>query len=339
MNLVQKISFLNHNKDLFDSKNEEKMWWFFREQFRFGHREILLDYLNLDYSNLILGFMQHGVHPHQRVGFWPFQELPISMSKLYPVFTWSREEKSLEIGEKNHVVAIGAPWLYLLHTLGMFSSGTFKIVSTNQVVKDLLVVPSHGSGHYYPRANYVDSVKNFRQSIGDVDASVLLYYTEFCDRAVRQAWMNQGFALECSGLAWGAENRTVWTYNGGRTQFLLNTLNAIIRHREVICLAPTSLATYSASLGVPTSIQIYEGISQNLGVVNKGKGVNRLKQYDANLVDYAKKLLGPDYSDRAISQSKIELSKRYLGIEYFRTKDELRDLLPIRHGLVPVPNN
>jgi hypothetical protein len=62
MKMIEKLAFLNHNRNLMHPINREKMYWFFREQFRFGHRDVLLDYLGLDYSYLIEGFLQHGVH-------------------------------------------------------------------------------------------------------------------------------------------------------------------------------------------------------------------------------------------------------------------------------------
>ncbi len=338
MNTFNKIAFLKYNRGLFDATNRERMYWFFREQFRFGHREVLLDYLDLDYSHLIKGFLQHGVHPHPEVGYWPYQELPKSFSTFYPSFVWSDEAvRNAKVLGKNHVRAIGAPWLYLLAKLGLFVDGKIILESERNPSRDVLIVPAHGSGHYFANSNYEKMVGNLRERIGNSEASVLLYYTEFCDPKVRQAWSDKGFFIECSGFAWGAENRTLWTYNGGRPRFLQNTLRVLLAHGEVICTSPTTLATYSASLGIPTSLWIDDEISFSLDLVNEGKGVERLRAYDSRIREIAKNLLGPDFEIRDISREKRQLSLKYLGVESFQSQDSLRRLLPLEANLIPVP--
>jgi hypothetical protein len=181
-------------------------------------------------------------------------------------------------------------------------------------------------------------VKKIRNQIGDVDASALLYYTEFCDPNVRREWSNKGFALECSGFAWGAEHRTLWTYNGGRPEFIRNTLGVLLKHREVICTSPTTLATYSTSLGIPTSILIDPEFSKAMGIVNEGKGVDRLRKYDSEIGELSKKLLGEDFAARDITESKIGVSLKYLGVESFQSQESLRDILPLISGVIPIPS-
>jgi len=339
MNSLDKLAFLKHNRGLLDVINRERMYWFFREQFRFGHREVLLDYLDIDYSHLIIGFLQHGVHPHSKVGYWPYQELPKSFLTFYPSFVWSEQAvlNSREQGYR-HVSAIGAPWLYLLAKLGFFVEGEIIQVNANTPSRDVLIVPAHGSGHYFANSHYEKMVAKVREKIGDTEASVLLYYTEFCDPRIRQAWSDKGFHLECSGFAWGAEHRTVWTYNGGRPNFLLNTLNVLLNHSEVICTSPTTLASYSTSIGIPTSILIDNEIPLSLGLVNEGKGVARLKAYDSNIREISRNLLGEDYEDRSISSEKQKLAMKYLGVGSFQSKEGLRALLPLEANLIPVPS-
>ena len=337
--MIEKLAFLNHNRNLMHPINREKMYWFFREQFRFGHRDVLLDYLGLDYSYLIEGFLQHGVHINERVGYWPYQELPKSFSKFYPSFVWSKQAEISAIAKGHqHVTAIGAPWLYLLSNLGYFSQGKIKNVSIHKPLKELLVVPSHGSGHSYANSNYGKTVESVRKRIGDVNASVLLYYTEFSDPKIREIWTRNGFTLECSGFAWGAEHRTLWTYNGGRPEFLQNTLNVLLNHGEVLCTSPTTLATYSTSLGIPTSILIDPEISIALGIVNEGKGVENLRNHNSRISELSNHLLGGEFANRNITEDKIRLAFNYLGIESFQSSDRLRNTLPLIGGVIPVPS-
>lgn len=337
MNTLTRLRFLNHNRDLFSPEKRERLYWFFREQFRFGHREILLDYLQLDYSHLIEGFLQHGVHPHSNVGFWPYQELPKTPFKFYKSFVWSEQAviSSFKL-EHSHVTAIGSPWLYLLSSLGCLSKSGIESPGPQQDSREILIVPAHGSGQYFAGPNYGEMVSRVRQCIGDKSASVLLYYTEFCDPSVREAWLSHGFELECSGFAWGSEHRTIWTYNGGRPNFLLNTFNVLMRHREVICTSPTTLATYSSSLGIPTSILIDSDISLAMGLVNEGKGIDRLRTYDSKIMDLSGYLLGSGFAERNITKEKVELSLKYLGVESFQTPDRLREMLPVVTGMIPI---
>jgi hypothetical protein len=262
----------------------------------------------------------------------------LTFSTFYPSFVWSKHAELMarENGH-GHVKAIGAPWLYLLSNVGFFSDGKLNKLSNDGPTRDLLIVPAHGSGHYFKNSKYGKMVDKVRKQIGDVDASVLLYYTEFCDPNVRHEWSSKGFALECSGFAWGAEHRTLWTYNGGRPNFLKNTLNVLLKHREVMCTYPTTLATYSTSLGIPTSILIDPEISLVMSLVNEGKGVERLRKADSEISELSKKLLGDDFSKRDISDSKVKFSSQYLGIESFQSQDSLRSVLPLVSGLIPIP--
>jgi hypothetical protein len=339
MNSLTKLAFLKNNRKLLQPINREQMYWFFREQFRFGHREILLDYLDIDYSHLIEGFLQHGVHPHSEVGYWPYQQLSKNFSTFYSSFVWSHKAQlSAQKNGHHHVSAIGAPWLYLLSSMGYFSEGVvYNIPSTNSA-RDILIVPAHGSGHTFANSHYAEMVDKVRNRIGDVDASVLLYYTEFSDPMVRREWSRRGFALECSGFAWGAEHRTLWTYNGGRPRFLHNTLSVLLKHREVICTSPTTLATYSTSLGIPTSILVDPEISLVMGIVNEGKGTDRLRKYNLKISELSKHLLGENFAERELTKEKIKLSLAYLGVESFHTRDELFKVLPLRKGFIPTPS-
>ena len=340
MNRLNQIAFLKANRGLKLQTNREKMYWFFREQFRFGHREVLLDYLGRDYSNLIWGFLQHGAHPHPNIGYWPYQELPKNLTEFHSSFVWSENAALLAKSRgHNHVTAIGAPWLYLLSKKGLLADNNTVVRPPFSPTRELLIVPAHGSGHYFANSNYSEVVSKLRRKIGDIDASVLLYYTEFCDPQIRQIWINAGFNLECSGMAWGAEHRTVWTYNGGRPKFLANTLDLISNHKEVICLSPTTLAIYSCSIGIPTSIQLNPESRHPLGVVSEGKGVARLRKYDEEILNHSSNLLGNNFAERDISTEKINRSLQYLGIESIKTRNELENVLPLIEGMIPVPLN
>lgn len=336
MNKIDRLRFLRHHRNLFESQAREDMYWFFREQFRFGHREILLNYLQKSWDNLIVGFLQHG---SIMGGNWNWQELPQSFQENYPVFVWSKiaEDAARNQGMK-HVKAIGSPWLYLLDMNGI-SSFESHANAISKSKKDYLIVPDHGSGHFHAKENYEILPHRFRKLIGDSSASVLLYYTEFCDSHIRKSWERYGFNLKCNGLAWGAEHRTLWTYNGGRPGFLKNALDTILGHSNVICESATTFGHYSVSLGVPTMIMEAENLPIALGIVSEGKGVERQRGFKKNADMYAYQMFGNDFYKLDCSAEKIEKSRLALGIDSKLSKIELMAMLPLKANMIPVPES
>ena len=335
MNILNRLAFLKHNRGLFNPTNREKMYWFFREQFRFGHREILLDYLGLSYDNLIIGFLQHGFHGGPLA---PWQTQPKSLTDFYPVFVWNSatESEARRLGYF-HVSAIGAPWLYLLKQTGVTLLNHGDEISESKFKRDFLVVPNHGSGHFHATSKYAELPKSYREQIGKADASVLLYYTEFCDSKIREAWEDAGFKIYCSGMAWGAENRTLWTYNGGRPNFLFHTLKTLSVHSNVICQYPTTLAHYSTSLGIPTKISRLEETPRALGIVSEGKGVKRLRDYEEIADEFAFSTLGEEFATLNFNTEKSNLAMNSLGVESIKSQEQLRAILPLMPGLIPLP--
>lgn len=330
------LRYSNFNRGLFAIDQRENLFWFFREQFRFGHREILLDYIGKSYDNVILGFLQHGAKPSSNPGEWTIRRTPNSLTSYFPSYVWSSnsEEQALKNGY-SHVHAIGAPWLYLLKSNDYFKPFTQSPIASNMIENDLLIVPNHGSGHYRYFETYEYSVQRLRESISNRDAFVMLYYTEFCDPKIRESWEKYDFKILSSGMAWGPENRTVWSYNGGRPRFLNNALQTILKFDEIICTAPTTFALYSTSLGRKTSIQINEMNLSDFQVVNEGKGVDWLREAEAMRMQNSLNLLSLDASIPTLTDKKIQISWKYLGIESMKSKSELQMLLELRDGMIP----
>jgi hypothetical protein len=336
--LTFKMKFLRANRDIFNPDQREKLYWFFREQFRFGHREILLDYISEDYDNLIQGFLQHGFHGKALA---PWQTLPRTFSEDYPVFVWNQatESSAKSLGQ-THVHAIGAPWLYLLKQKEIDFDGKGVLTRVQHTkARDILVVPNHGSGHFLPGENYQQLPRAYRNLLGDADASVLLYYTEFCDPAIRKSWSDAGFDIYSSGMAWGPEHRTLWTYNGGRVNYLANTLTTLLNHRNVICQAPTTLALYAISLGIPTKINTTEEMPSAMKIVSQGKGVERLKKIELELDKWAEDTLGTSFHELSITDEKRSLVMTALGASALKTPQKLREILPLLPGVIPLYEN
>jgi hypothetical protein len=198
-------------------------------------------------------------------------------------------------------------------------------------------VPSHGSGHYHALKGYSLLPTLFRKEIGDCDASVLLYYTEYCDPEIRFSWESLGFKVLCSGMGWGPDTRTLWSYNGGRPNFLRNAYRFLISHDRVLCQSPTAFAIYSASLGVPTKICNSNFSPKTMGIVSEGKGVSRLRDYENRVDQIALTMLGANYATYVDLENKKVLSLDALGQTEVKSPELLRSILELSPGLIPLP--
>jgi len=339
MKTLDKLKYVRRRRKLFKYQNRDDMYWFFREQFRYGHREILLDYLGISWDHLLLGFLQHG---HGIRGAdkttWPWQERPRSLNNLYQVFVWSSatEEKARALN-RHHVTAIGSPWLYLLENMKI-KPFDLEMHKKQMPLIDFLIVPEHGTGHYNVSQQYKSLPAEFRKLIGKKSASVVLGYTEFLNPEVRKYWEEFEFKVESNGMAWGPETRTLWTYNGGRPDFLKNTLKLLTNHKNVIASGPTTMCQYAISLGIPTKICKSNELPNVFYVANEGKGVERLRKMSYLSDEISQLMLGESYNTLDISDEKIEITKQRLGLNSVKSKSELKGLLPLQKGLVPLPN-
>jgi hypothetical protein len=297
----------------------------------------MLDFLGLTYDNLLLGFLQHG----HGAAVWPWQELPKTMNSYYPVFVWNKETETAALSKGlRHVRSIGAPWLYLLkqRQIEPFTDQSHLHLRDSEV-RDVLIVPEHGGGHYNIGSKYSEIPKKYRKEIGDADATVVLYYTEYCDPTIRLEWEKFGFVVTTNGMAWGPENRTVWSYNGGRPKFLNNTLKLLAHHQNVICASPTTMSLYSISLGLPTKISQSHEVPRVMGIASAGKGVERLRKYESERDNLAQVIFGNDFNKLSINSIKSSNSRLALGFDSIKTKQELLQLLPLQPGLIPTPEN
>ena len=138
-------------------------------------------------------------------------------------------------------------------------------------------------------------------------------------------------------MAWGAEARTVWTYNGGRPHFLKSALKLIMNHSNVICSSPTTFAYYSLSLGVPTKILSSHDLPSTMGIVSEGKGVERLREYEKNVNTIAEQMFGGTYSDLDCNTDKLNHAAIALGVESKLSKKDLLATLELKPNMIPLP--
>lgn len=296
---------------------DNRLLWHFREQFRFGHREILLHYAKLPLSKILLGYLQHG----SATKFpWTWQNHYQTLTTKVPVYVWSDETvKIAKSMGSHHVKAIGAPWLYL-DSLNLSQSSLTSI----SPLSGALFVPLKGGGYSARTSSYERIVRGYRSLLGDSYDRVLLYYTEFCDPEVRGYWLNYGFQPLCAGMAWGPDIESFWTYGCGRPSFLHNVFRILTESSEITCEGPSTLVHYAVDLGKKTRILNSEMRNIGLRLLSGYKGFNRNREIFNDFDGISRAMLGERFHEFDDETSKVELTSKHLGKRNLMSVDEAR---------------
>lgn len=204
----------------------------FSEQFRYGHREILIAFARAHPSSAILGSIEHGWSP-----FGPSVGVPkLNLAGRYLHLAWS-SAAMIRSGMKFpiNVIPIGAPFLYLAKLL--YEQGA---VENLPIIKKYLFIPPHGAEDEKPVYNQL--IEEYSSKFDPKETTVQLYWTEFLDPAVRNVFEQSGFTVTTAGFCGMTLNeglgistrlRAVSTM-GGRNLFLLRIIRSLLTHQEII---------------------------------------------------------------------------------------------------------
>lgn len=227
----------------------------YREQFLYGHREILIAYADLPDSAVLTGYLQHGFD------VLGFQASQLSRAaNMAEAFQWvwmpSTEVRARARGHKR-VRAIGAPWLYLLHRRN--TGSLFEIEPpTNDPrrlspdAQRLLFAPSH-----WDQFASVDLHSRMCERIREVvtpsdTVTVLLHGLDFLQMKTRDVYETAGFRTTC--LGWPKDSpRSFPVYSdiGDRVNFLTNLAELLERSDALIVEGMGSLLFYASAVGLP----------------------------------------------------------------------------------------
>lgn len=210
---------------LLHAKNSTAAKEIFSDQFIYGHREILLKHAGLDFSNQIIGVIQHGMYYDEEFNFRTPRFLGGKRSKFY-TFSIKHQKMANSSGYRN-VHAIGAPWLYLKSYLDRAS-----VFKGNEKPR-ILVMPYH-SQSIVPdvssqRAKF-RRARMFREIVGSSEATVCLHQVDFLDSATRLGFEHEGFSVTCMGGTAGM----YWSSSGGRIQSLSTLYEIMSRHTHFL---------------------------------------------------------------------------------------------------------
>lgn len=215
---------------------------YFEEQFMYGHREILLNFAIQDKGDLgsksyFSAGLSHGWAPNFEV--WKVRDRTL---KKKPRYVWNSPTHIKDF-EKFRQVPIGAPWLYLLKSLGMVEGTVASLPIVDN--RKNLIVPFHSQGTEIQ--SFHKQIEHYKSVVNPQETTVCLFWLDFCDPLNRKIFQDAGFNLECVGYSHRVDN----SYQIGRprTFFLLNLLELMLRHRLYITDTISTSFFYAAALG------------------------------------------------------------------------------------------
>lgn len=284
----------------------------YREQFAYGHKEILCRYAGLPDNCVLLGRVQHGWDPfHQEPQ--PFRH-PISRR---PRWQWLWSSTSLKLAKErriSRVHAVGSPWLYLLRI-----SPPVSAPSTSYV----LAMPAHRNelasedGHATFAAILV---REFSRS----EVRVLLHGLDFMTRTIRDVYLDLGLSVESAG--WPViphSPRRPSSDIGDRINFLPNLLTYMQGASELITDAMGTHVLYAGSLGLTTVLwPIRHAPPAGYGT----QGIQaRILQRALDLEQTWQDEVLSDFYCRPLPEALLsELARQYLGADSLMKPEELR---------------
>lgn len=296
----------------------------FHMQFSYGHREILLRYMQLDDSHLFLGVIQHGVIESdvdsswgQNLGKTPRVNL-ITRSPLW-VFSKDTENRMRSEGHKS-VFTIGSPWNYL----PPLSPQNLEIFENLRREKRVVVFPKHYNLIFNSTVQLDDirtKIASWQKISEGAPLTICLYWTEFIDNRWHEICRNENISLVTAGMGSTEPN---WSSNQGRTNFLINLRNILYANTHAIFESPTSALFYALDSGLSVS---YFPRSMIQSEANFEIGERWMAA------------IFPDIREEFIASSDlVEIANRFLGKDFVLSPDELLGRMKFRPKVVPKPN-
>lgn len=214
---------------------------FFKTQFAYGHREILLDYMDIDHSHLLVGVLQHGftstLEPWE--ANTPRTKAFFGRSPLW-VYSEERVRGLRNLGFRN-VSAIGAPWLYLPGDNGLYLN--------RENNESFIIFPNHTTLSILPlsEAEIRIKVKTWKIIAGNSPITICLYWSDFLQSAWKNVSIENGVSITLAGLG---ELTQPWSPHPSRLNYLHNLRNLLSGHTHAIFETFTSAIFYAAFEGL-----------------------------------------------------------------------------------------
>ena len=318
-NLLKIAISHSNNKDL--QRNR------FNVNFAYGNREILLKYMGLDYSNQIIGVLEHGAS-----GYWTdhdFQTPRFINGKRTKYWAWSYETELLARSRGfSHVKAIGAPWYYLKKNL--IKNSAEKKLASNRI----LIMPSHSTGNAIDAAGLsakLARAKLFRKIAGNVPSTVGLHAVDFCDPETYSAFREVGFEVICIG---NSIQQPIWSSAGHRIRMMRTLHSLMLSHSHYLSDGYGTSLHYAIDMGL--SVGIFPKLKEFQILGNDWVGSrDYFKDLDTKESTYLQTHVPKLIDTFSESGAYLQFSRDKLGADYIKDPEELLDLMDYRPNVYP----
>lgn len=305
----------------------------YREQFMYGHREILLSAAGLDGTCLLLGNIQHGFEPLVRYGTRPLPRYGLRKGSQW---VWRPENaQAARSRGVSHVHAIGAPWLYLRRALQSSEGALADSAAANYAIFMPQHLDQYSTPSYHARALVQAS-----QTAEALDAKcslVILHAHDFMRQGIRAVYESTGIRVACAG--WTdepASNIPPWADIGDRAKFLPNLYSHFREHGTLITSGVGSHVMYAASLGMRIALdRDYVSVPRQMKTLepNVYAIMEQIRKWAVQ--ELPGQLIQDTHYVLLHREQAMRVSASMLGVTALREPDELRQLLVWREGVVP----
>ncbi len=292
------------------------------EQFAYGHREILLDECELDYSAQLIGNLQHGIE----INSFDFRSPKYLFGKTAKTWVFSRdlEIESRKQGFKN-VYAIGAPWLYLARR------NTSKLIFTGNMTKRVLVMPGHSQTNFYDRSSkdlMIKRAKLFRDAVGNLQSTLCLHPIDFLNADTRNSFAEQGFEVVCLGIS---NSIPPWSPAANRMKFLDNLFYLMSTHTHYVTDDVGTSLFYALNMGL--EVAVFPEIRHSLDTAGINSGAINNSEYLNSSEKFLKQNLNEVIDRFGASDQLRNFANLSLGLDCMKEKEELLEILDFRRDV------
>ena len=307
----------------------------FSAQFKYGHREILLDYMALPRTTLLKGILQHGVIQNgimDRNSYVKDLKTPrIGLFKRSPLWVYATQTENYLLNEKvRNVKAIGAPWLYLLKNLNLEPD----ILQNKERPTRYLAFPTHfdmNDSFHYDKTKIREKITAWKSLAGNAELTLCLFWTEYLTEEWQEVAGEEGVTVVTAGLG---RTDPSWSQNLMRTNFLHKLLNILDSASHCIFEDLSSAIFYALSLGLKVG---YFPITANHLIINDKK--TRLQS--EGVLSFSQNWIGGNMSsiiDSFDSSPELRsIANLMLGKDALREQEELKEILVFNIHGVPAP--
>ena len=298
----------------------------FSEQFLYGHREILMNYAQLDNKAMIKGSLEHGWALDSGKGIRKFP------SGRYLYLSWSEARMMRSMIDDPMTIAIGAPFIYA-HAVVRDVLKKSKLENLS-AERDTLFFPVHGNE--FSQQNAESQVQLFTEHYSPTKATVCLYWVEYVNPQIYGYYESMGFNIVCSGFSGQMEHtglgysarRLAGSPIGGRPNFILNTIAMFASYENVVFGGVGSGLFYAAYMEKNITL-LHKYLSTSYLDMDYEWGNTFKKNPDeVRYVKYIADSLQCEFADIDYNSQKFrEFVALELGVKSMKSPDDLRRLL------------